>query len=106
MEGQPKQPYNKLVRDKIPEQLRAKGISYEEERIASDEEYEQELIKKAFEEASEFFANPTVEELADMQEVINALSKLAKYENLEEVRRAKFDDKGGFERKIILKGEK
>lgn len=102
-----KQPYNKLVRDKIPEQLRAKGIGYELERVASsEEEYKQELIKKAFEEAGEFLANPTVEELADMIEVIKALEKFPEYANLEEVRKAKFDERGGFERRIILKGEK
>lgn len=38
------QPYNKLVRDKIPEMLDAKGISYEK-RVASEEEYKIELIK-------------------------------------------------------------
>lgn len=41
--------YNKLVRDKIPEILDKKGISYEK-RIASLEEYKSELIKKLGEE--------------------------------------------------------
>ena len=35
--------YNKLVRNKIPEMLNAKGVSYEK-RIASPEEYKRELI--------------------------------------------------------------
>lgn len=98
-------PYNKLVRDNIPEQLRAKNISFEE-RIASDEEYKIELIKKVGEESAEFLADGSVEELADLQEVINALKQLPEYANLEEVREAKIVDKGGFDKRIILKGEK
>lgn len=98
-------PYNKLVRDNIPDQLRAKNISFEE-KIASDEEYKQELIKKLSEELAEFQVDESVEELADLQEVINALKKLPEYANLEEVRQAKLAEKGGFTKKIILKGEK
>ena len=100
-----KQPYNKLVRDKIPEWLKGKNIPFEE-RIANDDEYKEELIKKIGEESAEFLADKSVEELADLQEVINALKKLPEYSNLEEVRQAKYIDKGGFEKKIILKGEK
>lgn len=100
-----KQPYNKLVRDNIPDQLRAKNISIEE-RVADAEEYKLELIKKLSEELAEFLADASVEELADLQEVINALKKLPEYANLEQVRQAKLADKGGFDRRIILKGEK
>ncbi len=98
-------PYNKLVRDNIPEQLRSKNISFEE-RIANDEEYKQELVKKLSEELTEFLVDGNIEELADLQEVINALKELPEYANLEEVRLAKLADKGGFEKMIILKGEK
>jgi predicted house-cleaning noncanonical NTP pyrophosphatase (MazG superfamily) len=98
-------PYNKLVRDNIPDQLRAKDIAFEE-RVASDTEYKQELIKKVGEETAEFLADKSVEELADLQEVINTLKQLPEYVNLEEVRLAKLADKGGFEKRIILKGEK
>ena len=100
-----KQPYNKLVRDNIADQLRAKSIPFEE-RIASDEEYKSELIKKLSEELAEFLADESVEELADLQEVINALKQLPEYATLEEVRLTKLADKGGFTKKIILKGEK
>ena len=44
--------YNKLVRDKIPEILDEKGITYEK-RTASPEEYKAELIKKLGEEVEE-----------------------------------------------------
>lgn len=97
--------YNKLVRDKIPEILDEKGVVYEK-RIASDIEYKDELIKKLTEEAKEFSEAGSIEELADVIEVIEALKKLPEYENVEEIRKNKFENRGGFEQKIILKGEK
>ncbi len=97
--------YNKLVRDNIPEILDKKGIVYEK-RIASPEEYKIELIKKLEEEMKEFMEANDPEELADIIEVIEALKVLPEYENVEELRIQKLKDKGGFENKIILKGEK
>lgn len=99
------QSYNKLVRDKIPEMLDAKNISYEK-RIASQEEYKTELIKKLSEEVVEFTEAGDIEELADVMEVVLALRNLAEYEDVETIRQNKFDERGGFEERIILKGEK
>jgi predicted house-cleaning noncanonical NTP pyrophosphatase (MazG superfamily) len=45
--------YNKLVRDKIPEYLDKKGISYEKRIASNEEEYKAELIKKLEEEKLE-----------------------------------------------------
>ncbi len=97
--------YNKLVRDKIPEILKKKGVFYEK-RIASDKEYKEELIKKLLEEAKEFFEDSSEEEFADVLEVIMALKKLPEYSNLEKARKKKLKKRGGFDKKIILKGEK
>jgi predicted house-cleaning noncanonical NTP pyrophosphatase (MazG superfamily) len=97
--------YNKLVRDNIPEILDQKGISYEK-RIASEEEYKAELIIKLQEEMREFLEAGDIEELADILEVIRALEKLPEYQHLEEVRKNKVEEKGAFEERIILKGEK
>lgn len=97
--------YNKLVRDKIPEFLDSKNIPYEK-RIAEENEYKIELIKKLDEEVKEFLVAGEIEELADVIEVIEAIKKLEVYKNVEEVRMNKFNEKGGFENKIILKGEK
>ena len=97
--------YNKLVRDKIPELLDSKGIHYEK-RIATPEEYKLELIKKLKEEISEFTETPNTEELSDILEVVEALKKLPEFINVEDVRKNKLAEKGGFEKKIILKGEK
>lgn len=97
--------YNKLVRDKIPEILDKKGISYEK-RIANDEEYKIELIKKLKEEVEEFMLEGSVEELADVLEVVDAIKKLPEYVNVEELKNSKREERGGFDERIILKGEK
>lgn len=97
--------FNKLVRDKIPEILDAKGVQYEK-RIASPEEYKLELIKKLGEEVGEFMDDGSSEEFADVIEVIEALRKLPRYADVEEVRKKKAEDRGTFDERIILKGEK
>jgi predicted house-cleaning noncanonical NTP pyrophosphatase (MazG superfamily) len=97
--------YNKLVRDKIPSILDAKGISYEK-RIATPEELKAELIKKLEEETKEFSETGSPEELADVIEVVNALKKLPDYANVEELRKKKSEERGDFSQGIILKGEK
>jgi predicted house-cleaning noncanonical NTP pyrophosphatase (MazG superfamily) len=97
--------YNKLVRDKIPQILDVKLVSYEK-RIASEEEYKVELIKKLQEEAAEFAEAGSVEELADVMEVIQALQALPEYATAESIRKKKFDERGGFQDRIILKGQK
>jgi predicted house-cleaning noncanonical NTP pyrophosphatase (MazG superfamily) len=97
--------YNKLVRDKIPEILDKKGVVYEQ-RIASQEEYKAELIKKLSEEAAEFAEKGDVEELADVLEVIESLKTLPEYAQVEEIRLRKRAERGGFDKRVILKGEK
>ena len=67
--------YNKLVRDKIPENINSmegRNCNY---KILNDKEYLEELDKKIFEEAHEFIEEHSVEELADLMEVIFAIMK-------------------------------
>lgn len=97
--------YNKLVRDKIPSILDAKGVSYEK-RIATPEELKLELIKKLEEEVREFSEAGSPEELADVIEVVEALKKLPDYANVEELRKKKFEERGAFEQGIIVEGQK
>lgn len=100
-----KKSYTKLVRDKIPQHLDTQGISYEQ-RAATPEEYRQKLLEKLAEEVREFLEAERIEELADILEIIEAIRKLPEFANVEEVRKKKLAEKGGFEKKIILKGEK
>ncbi|MEK9154165.1 MAG: nucleoside triphosphate pyrophosphohydrolase [Patescibacteria group bacterium] len=97
--------YNKLVRNGIPELLDSKGVLYEK-RIASPEEYKQELIKKLREEACEFSEAGSPEELADVLEVIDALRQLPEYNNVADLQKKKNEERGGFDGRIIIKGTK
>ena len=45
-------------------------------------------------------------ELADILEVIEAIKKLPEFSDVESIKNEKLQEKGGFEKKIILKGEK
>ena len=96
--------YNKLVRDKIPEEINKIEGRKANYKILDEEEYQKELDKKLFEEAHEFVEEHSIEELADLMEVINAEIKVRNinYEDIEEVRKIKAEKKGKFENKIYL----
>jgi predicted house-cleaning noncanonical NTP pyrophosphatase (MazG superfamily) len=95
--------YNKLVRDKIPAIIAADGKKLKT-RILSDEEHLQALIKKLSEELEEFEEALSVEELADLQEIIHALANAigTDKKELEKVRAKKAEKRGGFSEKIFL----
>lgn len=95
--------YHKLVRDKIPAILDEKGIAYEKS-IATEEEYPEMLLRKLDEEVHEFLEIHSVEELADIIEVVEALKTLPGFENVEDVRMKKCSERGGFEERIVIKG--
>ncbi len=97
--------YNKLVRDYIPDILKKKGIPFEE-RIAEDHEYRIELFKKLREEIDEFEEEKSIEELADILEVIEAIIGLPEFSDVHEIKEKKRLEKGGFAKRIILKGER
>ena len=98
--------FNKLVRDKIPEIIEAKGEKAVT-RMLSDEEYKEELEKKLTEEHNEVLASSgddRIEELADLLEVMIALAKL-EGKTLNDVINTcekKREKKGSFDRKIYL----
>src|SRR3989338_7258962 len=95
--------YNKLVRDKIPEVIKAKGGS-PVVRIASHEEYWLKLKEKLQEEVAEFIASESPEEIADIYEVIEAICEHKQFptDHIKELKTKKADERGGFKDKIIL----
>lgn len=95
--------YNKLVRDKIPEIIEADGHK-SVTRYLSKDEYLQELIKKLAEEYEEFKAEPNVEELADIQEVILALADALdiSHSDLAKTLSNKALARGAFKKRIFL----
>ena len=91
--------YNKLVRDRIPEIIHAKGGTCKT-RILSDEEYAQKLDQKL----GEFLDSHNPEELADLLEVMYACAALQNLSpaDLEQIRAEKAAKRGGFADKILL----
>ncbi|HMG65438.1 MAG TPA: nucleoside triphosphate pyrophosphohydrolase [Streptosporangiaceae bacterium] len=98
----------KLVRDKIPQIIRSKGLEpvvY----TASAEEYAVRLRAKLREEVEEFIASgDDVEELADVLEVLYALAGQAGIDpqQLETLRAAKAEERGGFDNRIVWCGNR
>lgn len=99
--------YNKLVRDRIPEVIKQTAKSFTT-RTLTDSEYIKELKKKAFEELEEYIQakenNEAIEELADLLEIIHALSEChgASISEVENVRANKAQELGRFKEKIFL----
>lgn len=96
--------YNKLVRDKIPEIIEKDGRVCRTETL-SENEYLIMVDAKLDEELVEYHKDQNIEELADLLEVIYAAAKARGYsiEELEEVRIAKVEKRGAFDKKILLK---
>lgn len=96
--------YDKLVRDKIPEIIMKSGKTCLMEVLDNDK-YVDLLDKKLFEEMLEYHQDKSIEELADIVEVIYAIAKSRglSVEEFEKIRNKKADEKGGFDKKILLK---
>ncbi|MDJ0903535.1 MAG: nucleoside triphosphate pyrophosphohydrolase [Xenococcus sp. MO_188.B8] len=98
--------HNKLVRDKIPDIIRASNNQYEILTL-SDAEYIDALKQKLLEEANEAaIASPDelAQELADIYEVIDALLAAAgiEKETVKNIQKQKRSIRGGFDNKIKL----
>jgi predicted house-cleaning noncanonical NTP pyrophosphatase (MazG superfamily) len=98
----------KLVRDRMAEIIRANGDEAVVYRADLDE-YRQRLRDKLTEEVDEFLSAAdadALEELADVVEVVHALVRDLGYavEDLERVRRAKAEARGGFAERVIWTG--
>ena len=98
--------YNKLVRDNI-EEIMIKNGAKPVTRILDDEEYLIELNKKLLEEVNEYLESGSIEEIADIEEVILAIIKTKgiNKEELEEVRKQKVLKRGAFNKKVFLERE-
>lgn len=95
--------YNKLVRDKIPQIIEEVGNSCVT-KILSEEEYLLMLDAKLDEELAEYHADGSVEELADLLEVVYAAARARGYTRpeLENIRKKKAEERGGFDNRILL----
>ena len=95
--------YNKLVRDKIPQIIAASGKNCVTE-VLQEDAYLQKLDEKLSEELAEYQKSKSLEELADLLEVMAAVVKARGYswEELERIRARKREKRGGFEERILL----
>ena len=99
--------YNKLVRDNILNIIQKDGLRYES-RLLKPEEHLVEIKKKLYEEVKEFDettnTHGALEEMADILELLHAALRVQNhtFEDLEQIRVAKKNKRGGFEEGIYL----
>lgn len=97
--------YEKLVRDNIPKIIEEQG-EIPLIRTLDDEEYIRRLDEKLREETEEYLEDGSMEEMADVLEVMRAiiLARGHSWEEVEELRRAKAAKNGAFEKRVYLIG--
>lgn len=95
----------KLVRDKIPRIIEASGKKPILRKL-SEEEYLIELDKKLDEEVAEYQADKSLEEMADILEVLFAICEARGHtvEELMAVKETKKKARGGFAERILWSG--
>lgn len=99
--------WDKLVRDGIPDKIKARGDT-PLVRTLEEDEYRERLRDKAYEEAEEWFSarsrTDRIEELADLLQAIHDMAQLddATIETVEHFRRAKEEVSGGFAGRVLL----
>jgi len=99
--------HGKLIRDRIPEILTKKGISFQLEEVAGEKllaVLKQKLLEEAQEADDASSREELLAELADLQEVIDALlvqskSSAAELRRLQDKKRA---ERGAFEKGFCL----
>lgn len=96
--------YHKLIRDKIPEIIERSGKICRTE-ILDDADYLKLLDEKLTEELSEYQESKSLEELADLLEVMEAVVTARGYswEQLQTVKAEKKAARGGFAEKLLLR---
>ena len=96
--------YDKLIRDKIPEIIEQSGKKCIVE-VMDNDTYIEYLDQKLNEELAEYHQDKSIEELADLLEVMYAVVVARGYsvEELERKRLDKAEKRGAFEKRLLLK---
>ena len=97
--------YDKLVRDRIPEIIRETGKQPVTRTVAGQDELRQRLIDKLAEEMAEYRESGSLEEIADIMEVLQGLVEQVhgvKWEDVRVLQGRKWEERGGFTQGIIL----
>lgn len=96
--------YDKLIRDRIPEIIEGDGKRAVTE-VLDDLAFKRYLDIKLEEELKEYLVADSVEELADLVEVVYALLDLkgVSIEEFERLRKDKASKRGSFTKRLVLK---
>lgn len=96
--------YDKLVRDRIPQIIEDTGKTCTTQ-ILSDRAYMEKLDEKLNEELAEYQESKSLEELADLLEVMHAVVKARgdTWEALTQLCAEKREKRGSFDKRILLK---
>lgn len=95
--------YDKLVRDGVPEEIRADDET-PITREVDGEEYRERLAEKLVEEAEEYAETRSPDELADVLEVVDAIRDAADVEDgeLSTLQAEQASERGRFEDGVVL----
>ena len=96
--------YDKLIRDKIPEIIEQSGKKCIVE-VMDNDTYIEYLDQKLNEELAEYQQDKSIEELADLLEVMYAVVTARGYSvaELERIRLEKSEKRRAFEKRLLLK---
>jgi predicted house-cleaning noncanonical NTP pyrophosphatase (MazG superfamily) len=96
--------YNKLIRDKVPEQARKKGNKISIHQASTDQEYEYLLKTKLQEEITELAEGITPERIIDILDVLDTLIEFKKYDKkeLQAIRENIEIEQGKFSKRLVL----
>jgi predicted house-cleaning noncanonical NTP pyrophosphatase (MazG superfamily) len=87
----------------IPEFKKVESITYEESNL-DNWEYIEKLLNKLKKKVEEFINSKSVEEFSDVLSVIDAIKEIPEFKDVEKIRLNKLLKKGGFEKRIMVKG--
>lgn len=99
--------YNKLIRDRIPKIIESDGWE-SQTKVLNRKDFIIELKKKILEEAKELNEGKSdknlIEELADIQEIIDAIlrEKKIKFSQFRQIQTTKCQKRGGFKKRLFL----
>lgn len=87
----------------IPEFEKAESITYEESNL-DNWKYIEGLLNKLKKKVDEFINSKSVEKFSDVLRVIDAIKEIPEFKDVEKIRLNKLLEKGGFEKRIMVKG--
>lgn len=99
--------YSKVVRDKVPSLIERRGEGVEKVRVTGEAlvtALQRKLVEEALEARDARSGHELIGELADIEEVIRALSKVVEFDlnDVEVERKNKRKKRGGFDRGLML----